>query len=178
MRDLNTALQLYYSKRSVISRQITSSLKLARRYPLCGKEYLKTEQLLSESKKFPTFYGIRQLITAFTTPCHLFLSPVRSLQSKHLRHVSLIFILTLSFLLRLGLPIGLFPSGWAFQNPVRIFQGDTTQFVKNARRKTTLEINFILMRVGGSVKTQLQQDRIYWLGDDDMFRACLAIFRS
>jgi len=28
---------------------------------------------------------------------------------------------------------------------------------------------FMQMRVGGSVKTQLSWDRIYWLDDDDMF---------
>jgi len=36
----------------------------------------------------------------------------------------------------------------------------------------------LLVRVGGSVKTQLSWDRIYWLDDDDMFRPCSAIFRS
>jgi len=33
------------------------------------------------------------------------------------------------------------------------------------------------MRVGGSIKTQLSQDHIHWLDNDDMFQPCLAIFR-
>jgi len=73
----------------------------------------------------------------------LFLSYVGSLQSKCFRRVSLIFVLTLFFLLRLGLPSGLFPSVWAFRNPVCIFQRDTTQFLKNAHRKPLLLFNSV-----------------------------------
>jgi hypothetical protein len=63
-----------------------------------------------------------------------------------------------------------------------VLQGLTDK-VSEIGRYYGMEINvektkLMRMRVGGSVKTQLSQDRIYWLDDDDMFQPCLAIFRS
>ena len=60
-------------------------------------------------KKFPTFYGNRRFITAFTSARHLSLAI--SIQSISPSLTPWISILILSFHLRLGLPSGLFPSG-------------------------------------------------------------------
>ena len=62
-------------------------------------------------RKFPTYYGIRRFITAFTSARHLSLSWARSIESI-LPHHTWRSILMLSFHLRLGLPSGLFPSGF------------------------------------------------------------------
>jgi hypothetical protein len=56
-------------------------------------------------KKFPTFHGTRRIITALTSVRHLSLSCVSPITSW-------ISILILYTHLRLGLPIGLFPSGF------------------------------------------------------------------
>ena len=63
-------------------------------------------------KKFPAFYGTRRFITIFTSVRHLSLSWARSIQYIPPHPTSLRFILILSSHLRLGLPCGLFPSGF------------------------------------------------------------------
>ena len=63
-------------------------------------------------KKFPAIYGTRRFITAFTSARHLSLSWARSIQSKLPHPTSWRSILILSSHLRLGLPSGLFPSGF------------------------------------------------------------------
>jgi len=70
-------------------------------------EKLTSFQLL---KKFPTFYGTRKFITAFTSARHLFLSWASSIQSIPPHPTSWRSVLILSFHLCLGLPSGLFPS--------------------------------------------------------------------
>ena len=59
-------------------------------------------------KKFPTFYGTRGFINAFTSARHLSLSWVSSIQSIIPNPTSWRFILILSSHLRLGLQSGLF----------------------------------------------------------------------
>jgi hypothetical protein len=61
---------------------------------------------------FPAFYGIRRFITEFTSALHLYLSWARPTQSTTLNPISKSSILMLSLHLRLGLPSGLFPSGF------------------------------------------------------------------
>jgi hypothetical protein len=64
-------------------------------------------------KKFPAFYGIQRFITAFTTARHLPQSWARSIQSMPPpQPTTWRSILIISSYLRLGLPIGLFPSGF------------------------------------------------------------------
>ena len=58
-------------------------------------------------KKFLTFYGTRRFLTALTSVRHLSLSCASPIQSTSWRS-----ILILSTHLRLGLPSGLFPSGF------------------------------------------------------------------
>ena len=63
-------------------------------------------------KKFPTFYGTRRFITAFTSAHHLSLSWASSIQSIPPQPTSWRSILILSSHLCLFLPSGLFPSGF------------------------------------------------------------------
>ena len=63
-------------------------------------------------KKFPAFHGTRRFITAVTSLRHLSLSWANPIQSTYPHPTSWRSILTLSTHLRLGLPSGLFPSGF------------------------------------------------------------------
>jgi len=63
-------------------------------------------------KKFPVFCGTWRFITAFTSARHLSLSWANSIQSILPHPTSWRSILILSSHLRLGLPSGLFPSGF------------------------------------------------------------------
>ena len=63
-------------------------------------------------KKFPAFHGTRRFITALTSVRQLFLSWASPIQSIYPHHTSWRSILILSTHLRLGLPSGLFPSGF------------------------------------------------------------------
>jgi len=63
-------------------------------------------------KKFPAFYGTRRLITSLTTVRHPSISWASPIQSTYPHLTSWRSILILSTHLRLGLPSGLFPSGF------------------------------------------------------------------
>jgi hypothetical protein len=63
-------------------------------------------------KKFPAFYGTRRFLTALTSALHVSLSWASPIQSSHPHPTSWRSILILSSHLRLGLPSGLFPSGF------------------------------------------------------------------
>ena len=67
---------------------------------------------LQPVKKFPAFHGTRKFITAHTSVRHLSLSWASPIQSIYPHPTSWISIVILSAHLRLGLPIGLFPSGF------------------------------------------------------------------
>ena len=63
-------------------------------------------------KKFPAFHGTRRFITALTSVRHLSLSWANPIQSTYPHPTSWRSILILSTHLPLGLPSGLFPSGF------------------------------------------------------------------
>ena len=63
-------------------------------------------------KKFPAFHGTRRFITALTSVRQLSLSWASQIQSTYPHPTSCRSILILSTHLRLGLPSGLFPSGF------------------------------------------------------------------
>jgi hypothetical protein len=72
------------------------------------------EQLtgLQPVKKFPAFHGTRRFITALTSVRQLSLSWASPIQSIYPHPISWRSILILSTHLSLGLPSGLFPSGF------------------------------------------------------------------
>jgi len=63
-------------------------------------------------KKFPAFHGTRRFITALTSVRHLSLSWTSPIQSIYPHSTSWRPVIILSTHLRLGLPSGLFPSGF------------------------------------------------------------------
>ena len=86
-----------------------------------GNDYLLTpwcrvllEKLTSLQlvKKFPAFHGTRRFITVLTSVRHLSLSWANRIQSTYPHPTSWRSILILSTHLCLGLPSGLFPSGF------------------------------------------------------------------
>jgi hypothetical protein len=81
-------------------------------FPLHGAESFLPEKLtgLQLVKKFPAFYGNRRFVTAFTNARYLSLSwasPVHTFTSHYLK-----INVNITFHLHLGLPSGLFPSGF------------------------------------------------------------------
>ena len=80
--------------------------------PWC-RVLLKKLTSLQLVKKFPAFHGTRRFITALTNVCHLSLSWASPIQSIYPHPTSWRSILILSTHLRLGLPSGLHPSGFA-----------------------------------------------------------------
>jgi len=74
--------------------------------------FLRSKPVLQVVKKFPAFYGTRSFITAFTSARQLSLSGVSSIQSIPPHPTSWRPILILFSHLHLGLPCGLFPSGF------------------------------------------------------------------
>jgi len=67
-------------------------------------------------KKFPAFHGIRRFITTLTSVRYLSLSWASPIQSIYPHSTSWRYIIILSTHLRLGLPSGLFPSGFPIKS--------------------------------------------------------------
>ena len=89
-------------------------------YLLHGAESFEKLTVSQLVKKFPAFNVTRRFIAAFTTARHMSLSWGRSIQSMPPHPTSWRSISILSSHLRLGLPSGLFPSGFSHQNPVYV----------------------------------------------------------
>ena len=93
-------------------------------------------------KKFPSFYGTRKFITAFTSDRHLSLSWAISIHSMPPHRTSWRSILILPSHLRLGLPSGLFLSGFPNKtvyspllSPIRATKYSTTSNEVRKKRK-------------------------------------------
>ena len=98
------------SQMPLASRQLHS----AGYYSLTPWHRVLLEQLtgLQLVKKFPAFHGTRRFIAALTGVRHLSLSWASPIQSINPHPTSWRSILILSTYLHLGLPTGLFPSGF------------------------------------------------------------------
>jgi len=81
-------------------------------------------------KKFPAFHGIRMFITALTNVRHLSLSWTSLIQSIYPHTTSWRSILILFTHLRLGLPSGLFPSGFPTKT---LFTPSPQRYASHAR---------------------------------------------
>ena len=129
----NDEVQNVWNNVSTDTPQLTSQLHSANIYItwlLCVMEfntlltkhaYLLTSwsrallEMLTDSqlvKKLPTFFGTLRFITTFTNAHHLSLSRATSIQSMPPYPTSWRYFLILSSRLCLGLPIGIFPSGF------------------------------------------------------------------
>jgi hypothetical protein len=78
----------------------------------CRWALLEEPPIVQLLKNFPAFYGTRRFITVLTEDLHWPLSSDRSTQSTPSHPISLRSILILTTHLWLGLPSGLFPSGF------------------------------------------------------------------
>ena len=96
-------------------------------------------------KKFPTFHGTRRFITALTSVRHLSLSWVSPIQSMYPHPTSWRSVLILSTHLRLGLPSGLFPSGF----PTKTLYTHLSSPIRATCHLYSQEIFPILISVGG-----------------------------
>ena len=85
-------------------------------------------------KIFPTFHGTRRFITALTSVRHLSLSWARPIQSIYPHPISCRSILILSTHLRLGLPSGLFPSGFPTNTLYTMALGSTQPLTEMSTR--------------------------------------------
>jgi len=90
-------------------------------------------------KKFPAFHGTRRFITALTSVRHLSLSWASPTLSIYPHPTSYRSILILFTHLRLGLPSGLFPSGF----PTKTLCTATTTSVQNSSSSAFVKSPFI-----------------------------------
>ena len=99
--------------KSIKSRFIKADKYSIYLYLLHGAEsFLRSQLVLQLIKKFPAFYGTQKFITVLTSACNLSLSWANSIQSPQPLPTSSRSILIVSSHLHLGLPNGLFPSGF------------------------------------------------------------------
>ena len=94
--------------------EVNNSITYLLTYLLTPRCRVLLEKLtgLQVVKKFPAFHGTRMFITALTSVCHLSISWASPIQSTYPHPTSWRSVLILSTHLRLGLPSGLFPSGF------------------------------------------------------------------
>ena len=124
--------------------------------PWCGVllEKLTDLQLV---KKFPAFHGTRRFITALTSVRHLSPSWASPIQSIYPHPTSWRSILILSTHVRLGLPRGLFPSGFPTKT---LYTRSPHPYAPHAQPSpaqpiSLLIINYILLSIGRSYQLLL-----------------------
>ena len=98
-------------------------------------------------KKSPAFHGSRRFITALTIVCHLSLSWASPIQSIYLHLTSWRSILILSTHLCLGLPSGLFPSGF----PTKTLYAPLSSHIRATCPAHLILLDFITRTVLGEV---------------------------
>ena len=96
-------------------------------------------------KKFPAFHGTRRFITALTSVCHLSLSWASPIQSIYPHPTSWRSIIILSTHLRLGLPSGLFPSGF----PTKTLYTPLTSPIRATCPAHLILLDFITRTISG-----------------------------
>jgi len=89
-------------------------------------------------KKFSAYHGTRKFITALTSVRHLSLSCANPIQSIYSHPTPWRSILILSTHLCLGLPSGLFPSDFPYQEPIHPTLLTHTRHMPNPSRCTYL----------------------------------------
>ena len=103
-------------------------------------------------KKFPAFHGTPRFITALTSVRQLSLSWASPIQSIYPHLTSWRSILILSFHLRLGLPSGLFPSGF----PTKTSTASCFIFLPSMVRRIITVITIIIINVNINSNSLLQ----------------------
>ena len=98
-------------------------------------------------KKFPAFHGTRRFITALTSVRHLSLSWASPIQSIYRHPTSWRSVLIKSTHLRLGLPIGLLPSGF----PIKTLYIPLSSPIRATCPAHLILLNFITRTILGEV---------------------------
>ena len=96
-------------------------------------------------KKFPEFHGTRRFITALTSVRHLSLSWANPIQSIYPHPTSSRSVLILYTHLRLGLPSGLFPSGF----PTKILYTTLSSPIRSTCSAHLILLDFITRTILG-----------------------------
>ena len=96
-------------------------------------------------KKFPAFHGTQRFITSLRSVCHMSLSWASPIQSINLHLTSWKSILILSTHLRLGLPRGLFPSGF----PIKTLYTPLSSPIRATRLTHLILLDFITPTILG-----------------------------
>jgi len=116
LQTVSTKLSVQYLKYNHLHSYLLYKFQSLTPYSRVLLQKLTGSQLV---KKFPTFYGTRRFITAFTSARHLSLSWAKSIQSITPYPTSWRSILIPSSHLRLGLPSS--AVGWGYKSEGRGF---------------------------------------------------------
>ena len=87
-------------------------------------------------KKFPAFHGTRRFITALTSVRHLSLSWASPIQPIHPHPTYWRSVLILSTHLSLGLPSGLFPSGFLTKTPYTPLSRSRSEIMRTCKKRS------------------------------------------